>query len=235
LLSRQIEEVALNSWPALQQILFDGWILRFSKGYTKRANSINPIFASTVDVREKITTSERLFREKGLPPVFRLTPFSSPPELDDVLEGLGYRKIDLSMVLCLDLRRWQPTARSEGTVREETLDDWMDVYCRLASSPSDQHQAHREILRMYTVRANRRHYLDAARQRSDARPNEKPVIWTQGETAGECSCVTAKIGQGDGRHSSALGCPSRRRNRAQGDETASRAWTPRRAGSGIGE
>jgi hypothetical protein len=31
LLKQRIEEVSLNSWPALQQILFDGWVLRFSE------------------------------------------------------------------------------------------------------------------------------------------------------------------------------------------------------------
>ncbi len=59
LLKQRIEKVSLNSWPALQQILFDGWILRFSEGYTKRANSVNPLFASSMDVEEKVDTCER--------------------------------------------------------------------------------------------------------------------------------------------------------------------------------
>ncbi|MEA3309760.1 MAG: hypothetical protein U9Q70_09655 [Chloroflexota bacterium] len=80
-LERRIEEVSLNSWPALQQILFDGWVLRFSEGYTKRANSVNPLFASSLDVEVKIDTCERLYAERGLPTVFRLTPFSSPAGL----------------------------------------------------------------------------------------------------------------------------------------------------------
>jgi len=35
MLSKRIEEASLNAWPALQHLLFDGWILRFSKGYTR--------------------------------------------------------------------------------------------------------------------------------------------------------------------------------------------------------
>lgn len=69
-LERRIEKVSLNSWPALQQILFDGWVLRFSEGYTKRANSVNPLFASSLDVEVKIDTCERLYAERGLPPSF---------------------------------------------------------------------------------------------------------------------------------------------------------------------
>ena len=61
----RLEEVSLNSWPVLQQILFDGWILRFSRGYTKRANSVNPLFGSSMDVDEKVDVCEKLYAEKG--------------------------------------------------------------------------------------------------------------------------------------------------------------------------
>ena len=77
--------------PALQQILFDGWVLRFARGYTKRANSINPLFGSALEVGAKVDACARLYEEKGLPPIYRLTPFSHPPELDPVLAQRGYR------------------------------------------------------------------------------------------------------------------------------------------------
>ncbi len=32
---RHIEEAALNAWLAMKQILFDGWVLRFSGGHNK--------------------------------------------------------------------------------------------------------------------------------------------------------------------------------------------------------
>ena len=83
LLARRIEEVSLNSWPALQQILFDGWLLRFSRGYTKRANSVNALYDSRVDVEEKVQVCEVRYRERGLPAVFRITPFAMPPDLGD--------------------------------------------------------------------------------------------------------------------------------------------------------
>ncbi len=146
MLPKRIEEVSLNSWPALQQILFDGWILRFSKGYTKRANSVNPLFGSSMDVDEKVDVCEKLYAEKGLQPLFRLTPFSSPPDLDQVLESLSYSKADPTFVLHLDLKRCKIQPVPPVELHNEQLDDWLDIFCRFSESPVEKHQTHKEIL-----------------------------------------------------------------------------------------
>jgi len=36
-----LESAAFASWPALEEEAHAGWLLRFGKGYTKRANSAN--------------------------------------------------------------------------------------------------------------------------------------------------------------------------------------------------
>ena len=46
---RLIEEHALNAWPPLQTLLLDGWVLRLANGYTRWANSVNPLYASQQD------------------------------------------------------------------------------------------------------------------------------------------------------------------------------------------
>ena len=55
-----IEEICLNTWSSLQQILYDGWILRFANSYTKRANSINPLYKASKNVYEKVARYEQI-------------------------------------------------------------------------------------------------------------------------------------------------------------------------------
>lgn len=152
MLPKRIEEVSLNAWPALQSLLFDGWILRFSQGYTKRANSINALYPSSLDVENKIARCESRYQESGLPPVFRLTPFVSPPGLDRVLADRGYRQIDVTLVL---YRKLEPEAvgpTAPGVLQNEELDAWLDLFCCFSGSSLDQHQTHREILQAIAPR-----------------------------------------------------------------------------------
>ena len=118
MLARRIEEASLNAWPALQQILYDGWVLRLAEGYTKRANSVNPLFAAHLSLPEKVAFCEALYARKGLSSIFRLTPFSSPPDLDAFLARRGYHVLDPTSVLHLDLRGnvTQPAPRSTATI-----------------------------------------------------------------------------------------------------------------------
>jgi len=146
MLPKRIEEASLNAWPALQQILFDGWILRFAKGYTKRANSVNPLYASTLDIHEKVDICEELYSDKGLPTVFRLTPFSSPPDIDQILESRGYRNTDTTFVLHLNLRDGEIQPAPSGELRIEKLDDWMDLFCRFTETSMEKQQTHMQIL-----------------------------------------------------------------------------------------
>jgi GNAT superfamily N-acetyltransferase len=146
MLHRRIEEVSLNSWPALQQILFDGWILRFSRGYTKRSNSVNALYGCTLDVEDKVGVCEDVYAEKGLPAIFRLTPFTVPPDLDQVLASRGYRAIDRTHVLYLDLRGWRPP-RLDVEICGQEIDDWLALFARFKGTGAEVSGAHGDIMR----------------------------------------------------------------------------------------
>ena len=42
-LAWRVEAVCFNAFPSLKQAILDGWLLRFSKGVSRRANSANPL------------------------------------------------------------------------------------------------------------------------------------------------------------------------------------------------
>ncbi len=145
MLERRIEEAALNSWPALQQMYYDGWLLRFARGYTKRANSITPLYSSLLPLEEKIETCEYFYKEKKLPTIFRLPSFLEiVPELDELLGRRGYRYVERTLVLATELT---PGVHDyDPALSIVSLTTWLSIFSQLSQSPIEKHQPHQEIL-----------------------------------------------------------------------------------------
>jgi ribosomal protein S18 acetylase RimI-like enzyme len=143
---RRIEETSLKAWPALEQEWYDGWILRFAEGYTKRSNSVNPIHSSTKDLSEKVLYCERRYQEKGLTPLFRITPFVSPPDIDHYLDRESYRRIDPTWVLTKNLDDLPIQRRPESELQMMKLDEWLNTYSSFHEGPFEGHQSHKKIL-----------------------------------------------------------------------------------------
>lgn len=142
---RRIEEAGLNSWPALQQSLFDGWLVRFAQGYTKRANSVTPLYSSLLRAEEKIAWCEQLYREKRLPTIFRLLSFSDESQqLDQLLAQRGYTVLDRTLVWSLKLP--SEPAPENPALRAMALGDWLPIYCQLSDRYSELQQVHHKLL-----------------------------------------------------------------------------------------
>ena len=148
MLERRIEEAALNSWPALQQLLFDGWIIRFAQGYTKRANSVTPLYPSSLSAEEKITFCERFYQEKQLPTIFRLPSFAAESaSLDQLLEQRDYRSIERTLVLHTTLSSRVPrVSGSDLDVRALSLASWFPIYRQLNTHARPLQELHRTLL-----------------------------------------------------------------------------------------
>lgn len=115
----EIEDRSLRAWPALHTEMYDGWLLRFARGYTKRANSVNPQSPGDLPVEEKVEYCERRYAEHGLPAIFRLTSLADVGEIDEYLVRSGYRCIEPSSVRCLEL--------AAATYKENIgVEDWCD-------------------------------------------------------------------------------------------------------------
>jgi len=94
---RRLEELAFAGWPALETRDVDGWRLRFSGGYTKRANSINALGPDAQIDSRAIDGLEGAYRERRQLPLWRLSPLA-PPATADLLGRRGYRAIERSLL-----------------------------------------------------------------------------------------------------------------------------------------
>jgi GNAT superfamily N-acetyltransferase len=142
---RRIEEAGLNSWPALQQLLFDGWLIRFAQGYTKRANSVTPLYPALTPAEEKIAWCERVFQERQLPVVFRLLSFAEESQhLDYLLTQRGYSLLDRTLVWSLPLS--SAPVVEHPSLKALALDDWLPIYARWNNRLSELQHVHREML-----------------------------------------------------------------------------------------
>jgi N-acetylglutamate synthase len=142
-----IEEMSLSAWPALQTILYDGWVLRFAEGYTKRSNSVNPLYASTLPSAEKIEACEALYSSRGLPTVFKITEAEAQRPIDAALAAAGYSRADETRVMTLDLAAPLAAAAGEAvasgavaageaggagqsvSLAESFDEEWIDAFC----------------------------------------------------------------------------------------------------------
>lgn len=141
-----IEELSLNAWAAHQTVLYDGWIIRFANGYTKRANSVNPLYPSSLNVDEKLQFCENLYRERKLPVVFKMTSSVHPGNLDDILSERGYQKDSPTSVQTVDLEAINWQAAFEAEIQEHLSTEWLDNFCKMSAVPDPHRETLQKIL-----------------------------------------------------------------------------------------
>ncbi|MCG8643019.1 MAG: GNAT family N-acetyltransferase [Desulfobacterales bacterium] len=127
---RFIEELSMNAWPSLQTTLYDGWVLRVSAGYTKRANSVNPLYKSKIDLDQKIDYCKNFYERLRLPVVYKITSDNNLTHLDNKLSELNYIKIDETSVRVLDLSLFDASDDPSTKVSNVFTEEWTDAFIR---------------------------------------------------------------------------------------------------------
>ena len=131
-----LEERSLNALPCLQQILDDGWIMRFAAGFTKRANSVAPLYPGCDKLEAKIWRCETAYHSFNLAPIFRLTDTPRNAALDCNLARLGYLKKNTVSVLMKEIEDCFRVNRAlDLTVEPELSTEWLDGYVHAANLP----------------------------------------------------------------------------------------------------
>lgn len=126
-----LENFYMHAWVAFETLPYDGWLLRFADGYTRRANSVNPLYSSSLPLQEKLAFCERTFAESGISLVYKLTDAAHPADLDAQLEARGYTRDDTVSVQLSDLTAKKPILSDQVFYSERLTDDWLDDFCRL--------------------------------------------------------------------------------------------------------
>lgn len=147
---QHIEEAALNAWPALQTNFYDGWLMRTANDYTKRANSVTPLYdaIATLPLDEKIAHAEAFYRGERQRPIFRLPSFLAMDTLDDALAHRGYAKLDETSVQTLDLSYCGAIGSEHAYILPDYsgMESWLDDFHRLSGSHHPDAETHQRLL-----------------------------------------------------------------------------------------
>jgi N-acetylglutamate synthase len=145
----RVEETCLNAWPALREVLLDGWVLRFSEGLTRRANSANPLGpVSEVDLRG----CETLYRRLGLPTIIRVLSLIDP-SVDDRLAKAGYTGEGESCVLYGPIEDIEAARDPDVGLLDEPTPEWFGAMTVLQNHSSDQAATYRRIVGQLAIPA----------------------------------------------------------------------------------
>ncbi len=149
--ARRLEELALNASGAFQSLVYDGWLLGYRRGPTKRLRCVNPFYPSSLPVQEKIEHCTRFYAAAGLPAIFRLLPFSQPANLDAWLERAGWAHFERTLVqrVSLDLSPRPPVVADEVTIMP--VPEWQEPVSRLLDVSPDLLVQYVERARTYPL------------------------------------------------------------------------------------
>jgi N-acetylglutamate synthase len=138
----RVEEACLNAWPALREVLLDGWLLRFSEGLTRRANSANALAPVGSPA---LTKCQCLYRRLGLPTIFRVLSFADPA-IDQQLAKAGYTSEGESCVLYGKIDELEAVPDAEVRLVSVATAEWFAAMSALQSHTPDQALIYRRIV-----------------------------------------------------------------------------------------
>ncbi|HEU4328773.1 MAG TPA: GNAT family N-acetyltransferase [Roseiflexaceae bacterium] len=141
----RLEEASFNAWPALEQLLADGWLLRFAEGYSRRANSANFLYPASADPERLLPWCEERYAAQGLPPTFRIVERPETATVEQALERRGYRRLSSSLTLSRPLDPSAPVPDAPP-LAALALDEWLPIFTLLSGADPQGQGKHRRIL-----------------------------------------------------------------------------------------
>ena len=123
---RQWEETCANVFPPFKHLLYDGWLLRFTPGFSKHNNSVWPLYEGMLPLEDKIAFCEQQYAAQGSSCTFRLTDTPGHNPIKEQLTERGYTKQNPNLVMTRPLLE-----ASEASITTFPLDEWQKIIYRI--------------------------------------------------------------------------------------------------------
>ena len=153
-LAARVEETCLNAWPALQEVHYDGWLLRLANGKTRRTNSVNIMRGGVRPLAEKIAFCEDFYLRHNLPTHFRILS-TADAELEAALQARGYTSEDETSTLYMDFAEHalQPVAMSVELQESAPSSEWVSARLAITQQGPDTRTKLEKILQQLALPA----------------------------------------------------------------------------------
>ena len=145
-----MEELMNATWPALDVLEQDGWVLRSAGSVTKRANSVWPRATQEDRTQSHLRQAEHWYAARQQPAVLQLTDRPENSELDLFLAGQGYSRQAETLIMTAGTifaaTRGSQNILSPGAgritleVSSSPTAQWLELWCTIegTATPAEQ-------------------------------------------------------------------------------------------------
>lgn len=155
-----LERIAARTWPGEEVETMGEWLVRASRGVTKRANSVLAAGEFPQDGRW-LARIERFYRERNLPALFHVSD-ASPDGLDEFLGENGYEKEVPCLLMTAD-------SREAAAKAQHALGGTKPIAAEIVWSGQAGEQWTRDFIRLEQFPAERKSFYDGLFERMPGR------------------------------------------------------------------
>ena len=145
------EELQNNAFPALQNLMYDGWSVRFGGGFTYRVNCANPMYEERLPMAEKIGYAEGLYRDSGLSmAIFKLHEGMEADRLEaaeKLLDTKGYATERRGNIFLCDLAAFSYEPKTAVNIQRQMDDAWLSGFLTMNGTQDAQREAAMAMLK----------------------------------------------------------------------------------------
>ena len=128
-----LEADANGAWPAREVVTGAGWEARWSGGAHRRINSATILAGA--DIATAIDAIVAFYRDRGAPPIVKVTAAAAHPGIDDLLQNRGWQHDTLTQVRTATTAEVAPDPRVDLDLDRST---WLAAFAA-ASGRDDSH------------------------------------------------------------------------------------------------